>query len=631
MKILLVAVNAKYIHTNLAVYSLRAYTNEYKRNVVIAEFTINHYAEDILKEIYKEQADVIAFSCYIWNIDIIIQVMEELRKVQPKVKIWFGGPEVSYDSRECLIKHKELDGIMIGEGEKTFLELLQYYIGENKELEQIPGLAYKLSAKRTAVEADEPYHLPDLNDTKAINIDAINYLNVTNDTDDLNVSNDTDDLNVLNDSKAINNITITPVRQPLSLDEIPFPYEDMEIFKNKIIYYESSRGCPFSCSYCLSSIDKRVRLRSVTLVKEELKIFLDYKVPQVKFVDRTFNCNKIHANEIWKFLKENDNGVTNFHFEISADLLDEEELKLLGSLRPGQIQLEIGVQSTNPETITAIHRKMDLNRLAKNVMKVHESKNIHQHLDLIAGLPYEGIDSFAKSFHDVYLLKPDQLQLGFLKVLKGSLMEEEVQAYGIVHQNNPPYEVLFTKYLSYSEVLTIKGVCEMVEVYYNSGQFQYAIRFLEHFFPFSFYLYQEIFQFYEKNGLNQAGHSRMKRYEILLDFYEELMLKLNLLKIKNDLSAVFKEILIVDLYLREDLRSRPSFAQNQNNQKSSREEYEHYELHKKNAHIEHFSYDIFASCETGQPVKEDLTIIFDYSNRDPLNNSAKIMIHKDKC
>lgn len=580
MKILLVAVNAKYIHSNLAVYSLKAYAKKYEDYIRIAEYTINHNPQDILKSIYKEQADVIAFSCYIWNIDLITQLIGELKKLQPEARIWFGGPEVSYDSRQCLMRNKELDGVMIGEGEKTFLELAQYYIEGNKKLEQIDGLAFKTSARETG------------------------------------------DL-----SGQENDITETTKRQPMSLDEIPFPYEDMEKFKNKIIYYESSRGCPFSCSYCLSSIDKSVRLRSLSFVKVELKRFLDEKIPQVKFVDRTFNCNKKHAMEIWKFLKENDNGITNFHFEISADILDEEELNLISDLRPGQIQLEIGVQSTNEATIAAIHRRMDFNRLAENVTKIHGNNNIHQHLDLIAGLPYEGFDSFRKSFNEVYALKPDQLQLGFLKVLKGSMMEEEASAYGIVHQSKPPYEVLFTKYLSYPELLKIKGVCDMTEIYYNSGQFLYSIQFLEHYFDTPFHMYQDLFQFYENNGLDQAAHSRIKRYEILLDFFDEVMIRLDSQMDKEDIKAVFREILILDLYLREDLRSRPSFAA-AITEHNKREEYEHYNLHKKNVHIEHFAYDIFEACNNGHPVKGELTVIFDYSDRNPLNNSAKLMIYK---
>ncbi|HWT27063.1 MAG TPA: B12-binding domain-containing radical SAM protein, partial [Mobilitalea sp.] len=517
------------------------------------------------------------FSCYIWNIEMITRVMVELKKVRPEAKIWFGGPEVSYDPDQCLKSYKELDGVIVGEGEQTFLELMNYYVGASGTLEQIHGLAFKSSARFSQAKED---------------------------VDD--------------------GFTMTPVRLPISLDAIPFPYEDMKQFKNKIIYYESSRGCPFTCSYCLSSIDRQVRLRNTDLVKEELEIFLNYQVPQVKFVDRTFNCNKKHAMEIWRFLKEHDNGVTNFHFEISADILDDEEIELLSTLRPGQVQFEIGVQSTNENTVTAIHRKMDLNKLARNVARIHEGANIHEHLDLIAGLPLEDFESFEKSFNDVYRMAPDQLQLGFLKVLKGSLMEEECMKYGIVYRDKAPYEVLYTKQLAYSEVLKIKGVCDMTEVYYNSGQFQYAVKYLEHFFDSPFGLYQALSNYYEEKKYDILAHSRIRRYEILLDFYEDKVLELSNTEDRKELSLVFKEILVTDVYLREDIKTRPRFALNPP-EKNVSEVLEQYGVDRKAAHVEHFTYDILASCETERSVKKDYRMIFDYSMRDPLNKSAKLI------
>lgn len=569
MKILLVAVNAKYIHSNLAVYSLRAYAKEYEDVIELAEFTINHSTEDILKGIYQQQADVIAFSCYIWNIDLISKVIVELKKVQPAIKIWFGGPEVSYDARQCLETHKELDGIIIGEGEQIFLELTGYYVDRKKELSEISGLAFRDSA---------------------------------------------------------NSITITSDRPLLSLEEIPFPYTQVETFRNKIIYYESSRGCPFSCSYCLSSIDKRVRLRDTELVKRELKFFFDYKVLQVKFVDRTFNCNKKHAMDIWRFIKEQDNGITNFHFEISADLLGEEEIEFLATLRPGQVQLEIGVQTTNPDTLAIIHRKTDFDKLSNNVRRIQAVRNIHQHLDLIAGLPLEDYTSFANSFNEVYRLKPDQLQLGFLKVLKGSGMEEESKNYGIVHQGTPPYEVLFTDQLPYPDLLRLKGVREMVEAYYNSGQFTYSILFLEHFFQTPMLLYQALDDYYRRKWLDQLAHNRSRRYEILLDFYREIVLILKMEEEKADFTALFLEILVLDLYLREDMKSRPQFVGNIRKPKNSYEIYDTLGIDRDYAHMEYFNYDVFASCETGQPVKKDMLLVFDYSNRDILNKAAKLII-----
>ena len=367
MKILLAACNAKYIHSNLAVYDLKAYSSDYDEHVILREYTINQPKDEILKDIYSSGADVVCFSCYIWNISFVRELIRDLVKILPKTAFWAGGPEVSYDAEKFLTEMPEMTGVMVGEGEKTFHDLLEFYIDGKDSLEEVSGIAYRTG------------------------------------------------------DKIIHN----GWRELMDLSAIPFVYEQLEKFENRIIYYESSRGCPFSCSYCLSSIDKKLRFRDLELVKKELQFFLDHRVPQVKFVDRTFNCKHEHAMTIWKYILEHDNGVTNFHFEISADLLREEEMELMSQMRPGLIQLEIGVQSTNPETIRAIHRHMDLKKLEHCVNRVHSFRNIHQHLDLIAGLPYEDYDTFHQSFNDVYQMKPDQLQLGFLKVLKGSLMQKE--------------------------------------------------------------------------------------------------------------------------------------------------------------------------------------------------------------
>lgn len=568
MKILLVAVNAKYIHSNLAVYSLRKYAGKYADDIKIKELTINHLEEDILKEIYREKADVVAFSCYIWNIDIITRITAELRKVEKNLKIWYGGPEVSYDAFQCLTANPVLDGIMIGEGEQTFLELVEYYTQGTGKLEDIKGLAFR---------------------------------------------------------KADGNIHITPVRELISLDQIPFPYEDIKDFTNRIIYYESSRGCPFSCSYCLSSIDKSVRLRSMELVTKELKFLLDARVPQVKFVDRTFNCNKKHAMDIWKFIKDNDNNITNFHFEISADLLTEEEIEFLSALRPGQVQLEIGVQSTNPETIKAIHRRADFEKIKYNVARVREARNIHQHLDLIAGLPFEDVSSFEKSFNEVYRMKPDQLQLGFLKVLKGSSMETESEDYGITYRSSPPYEVLFTKYISYEDILRIKGISDMVEIYYNSTQFTYSMGFLEHFYQSPFLLYRDISEFYEKKGFAELAHSRIKRYELLLDFYRDKFPGESGSKEGQNRTELFTELLILDLYLRENLKTRPGFAPVKPVKGSIREICEQFHKDHRLVHIEQFKYDVITSVQNRKAIRKDTALLFDYSLRDPLSKAATVI------
>lgn len=387
----------------------------------------------------------------------------------------------------------------------------------------------------------------------------------------------------------------------MDLSRVPFVYKDLEDFQNRIIYYESSRGCPFACSYCLSSVDKKLRFRDLELVKRELQFFIDNKVPQVKFVDRTFNCKHDHAVSIWKYIKEHDNGITNFHFEISADLLNEEELELMSDMRPGLIQLEIGVQSTNPQTIKAIRRTMNFEKLAGIVNRIHSFGNIHQHLDLIAGLPYEDYNSFRKSFNDVYALKPQQLQLGFLKVLKGSFMKEMSEEYGIVHKEQEPYEVLSTRWLSYRDVLKLKTVENMVEIYYNSGQFQNTLKYVEGFFEDSFSLYERLGEFYETKGYSSVSHTRMRRYEILLEF---------LRTVEGVSEETVSDRMICDLYLRENLKSRPSFARDQKSCEKAIWEYRRMKKIPKTAHIE-----ILA---------DNRVLLFDYTNRDRLTNNASV-------
>ena len=541
MKILLAACNAKYIHSNLAVYDLKAYSSDYDEHVILKEYTINQPKDEILKDIYSSGADVVCFSCYIWNISFVRELIRDLVKILPKTAFWAGGPEVSYDTEKFLTEMPEMTGVMVGEGEKTFHDLLEFYIDGKDSLEEISGIAYRTG------------------------------------------------------DKIIHN----GWRELMDLSAIPFVYEHLEKFENRIIYYESSRGCPFSCSYCLSSIDKKLRFRDLELVKIELQFFLDHRVPQVKFVDRTFNCKHEHAMTIWKYILEHDNGVTNFHFEISADLLREEEMELMSQMRPGLIQLEIGVQSTNPETIRAIHRHMDLKKLEHCVNRVHSFRNIHQHLDLIAGLPYEDYDTFHQSFNDVYQMKPDQLQLGFLKVLKGSLMQKEAEVYGIVYKEKEPYEVLSTNWLTYGEVLKLKMVESMVEVYYNSGQFWHTLEYLVPFEKDAFTFYEKLGSFYEKKGYSEISHSRMRRYEILLEYLQE----------ETDVpTEVAAQKMLYDLYLREKLKKRPVFAPDQKQYETAVWNYRKNNQVSKTAHIEVF--------ENGT------VILFDYEKRDPLSKNA---------
>lgn len=575
MKLLLAAVNAKYIHSNLAVYSMKAYCRAFAEHIELAEYTINQQEDEILKDLYRKKPEILCFSCYIWNISFIKELIHNVKKILPDTVIWAGGPEVSYDAEQFLEEMPEVFGVMCGEGEETFRELTQYYVNLERNIE-----------KGTELEK----------------IDGI----------------------VFRKGKEIQK---TAPRAILDMDTLVFPYQDMELFHHRIIYYESSRGCPFSCSYCLSSIDKKLRFRSTKLVKQELQFFLDNQVPQVKFVDRTFNCKKEHALEIWRYIQEHDNQVTNFHFEIAADLLTEEEIALIHTMRPGLIQLEIGVQSTNEDTIREIRRKTSFEKISQKVRQVQAGKNVHQHLDLIAGLPLEGYDSFRKSFDDVYGLRPQQLQLGFLKVLKGSYMYEKREEYGCVYKQREPYEVLSTNWLSYGEICRLKGIEDMVEVYYNSGQFTRTIEALEKEFSDAFAMYEALADFYEKKGYFGISHTRIRRYEILLEFLEE--------QGKEDL-AYFRERMVFDLYARENLKTRPVWAgeqklykeQIQNFYRKEAEEprllrqyggYQPRQLEKM-THLEVFTYDVLSQKrEKGQ-----YPVLFDYKERSPLTHDARV-------
>ncbi len=563
MKIFLTAINAKYIHSNLAVYSLRAYAKDYQDQIVIGEYTINNRVDYILEQIYKAKPDVLCFSCYIWNMDYVEELITEYHKLCPEVPIWVGGPEVSYEVETFLAEHPQVTGVMIGEGERTFKQLCRYYVNRTGSLEEIRGIAFR-----------------DQDSGKTI---------------------------------------FTPVQEPMNMSDIPFCYDHIENFENRIIYYESSRGCPFNCSYCLSSIDKKLRFRDIELVKKELAFFIEKKVPQVKFVDRTFNCRHDHAMEIWRFVKEHDNGITNFHFEISADLLNEEELALIHDMRPGLIQLEIGVQSTNEITIREIHRTMKLELLKDIVRKIQSGENIHEHLDLIAGLPYEDYATFAKSFDEIYALKPNQLQLGFLKVLKGSYMYEHAAEYEIVYHAKTPYEVMKTKWLSFDDVLKIKQVEEMLEVYYNSGQFEITMKVMEPLFESAFAMFQGFGAFYEEKGYFGMSHSRIRRAEILLEFMREQ-------KSGDAVLQMLEESLTFDLYYRENCKSRPFWAPSP---AEFKEQTRYYCKNGVKSHVEPFHYRFpekskKALNEIPARLKQPVYMLFDYENRDPLDHQAHV-------
>ena len=574
MKFLLAAINAKYIHSNLGVYSLKAYAKQEcqcpEAVIEIGEYTINHQMDSILKDIFLKKPDVVGFSCYIWNISYVLTLARDLQKVLPHVEIWLGGPEVSYRAEALLKEEPHIRGIMMGEGEETFAELVSAYEGGNwEQLFAIAGTAVHQQGE----------------------------------------------------------IVINPMRPPLDMNRIPFVYDNLEQYEHRIIYYESSRGCPFSCSYCLSSIDKSVRFRDLQLVKAELDFFLEHRVPQVKFVDRTFNCKKSHSMAIWHHILDHDNGITNFHFEVSGDILDEEELELLSRMRPGLVQLEIGVQSTNSQTISEIHRTMDLGKLKEVVRRINGFGNIHQHLDLIAGLPYEDYESFTQSFHEVYEMEPEQLQLGFLKVLSGSYMELQKGTYGLRYSGQPPYEVLSTSWLSYGDIVKLKAVEEMVEVYYNSSQYRNTLKLLEKEFDNPFFMFEQLAKYYEEQKLFGISHNRLARYEILHDFICRKVTQ------SEEKQQQFVRCLMYDLYLRENVKSRPAFAPDQTSYKGMIKEFFMEEAVRPRYLKGYEQYDSRQMSKIAhlEVMNDGTAVLFDYLNRDPLtyNGTAYVILGED--
>lgn len=596
MKVLLAAINAKYIHSNLGIYSLKTYGEKMLKEwglaeqveISLAEYTINHQMEQILQDIYKRKPDVIGFSCYIWNISYVKMILADIKKVLPDVKIWAGGPEVSYHAEAFLKEEPAVDLVMMGEGEITFAHFLKALL-EGEALKQVPGLMLR------------------------------------------------------NDDGTF---TDTGFRQVMDMSQFPFPYAfmDMKELEHRIIYYESSRGCPFSCAYCLSSIDKKLRFRSLDLVLPELEWFLQAKVPQVKFVDRTFNCKKSHAMAIWQYIRDHDNGITNFHFEIAADLLDKDELDLLSTMRPGLVQLEIGVQSTNEKTLETIRRKTDIGEIRQITAAINSWHNIHQHLDLIAGLPWEDIESFKKSFNDVYKMEPEQLQLGFLKVLKGSYMEELIPDCDLLYSTAPPYEVLQTKWLSYGDVLELKDIEEMTEVHYNSRQFTCTLKELEKEFNTPYEMFSFMAGYYNKNHLSGISHSRIARYEILWKMIQMKLEKSGKYETHKNCESheirgteenagisgkleLYRDLLMIDLYLRENVKSRPTFARDLSSSKDFVREF----FQREEKTPEHLSgYEGYDSRQMAkmahlEPLRDGTYLLFDYKRRDPLSNNAWIL------
>lgn len=572
MKTMLVAINAKYIHSNPAIYCLKSYSGSYGEDIILGEYTINNLIDHIVDDIYEKKPDFIGFSTYIWNVEYVMKAACELRKLLPDCKMWFGGPEVTYNAVFLMKKYSFIDGIMCGEGEDIFLNVLKYYKGDLTKLQEIKGIVFR----------DEEGNIRDnSSDTNG------NYCSIKN----------------------------------INMSDIPFIYNNVENFENRIIYYESSRGCPFSCSYCLSSVDKTIRFRDINLVIKELGIFLEKKVKQVKFVDRTFNCKKSHAMTILKYIGEHDNGVTNFHFEVAADLMDDDEIALIKTFRPGLIQLEIGIQSVNDRTITEINRKMNLDKVKYVVSEINKGKNVLQHLDIIAGLPYEGLEDFKRSFNETYAMRPAELQLGFLKVLSGSVMKEKAEEYGLVYRDYPPYEVLYTKWITHDEICELKEVEEALEVYYNSMQYKNTMTYMETFFHNPYEMYREISLYYKnKKNIKGSQYSRQDRYNILYNFFESIC--------SDEKSRhIMAQIMTYDIYLRENAKKRPFFAGDTKKDKKSL--YELYRVADKNRnekyiHLEHFDIDILRYSNENVIEYRDMYLMFDYSVRNPINNDALV-------
>lgn len=643
MKFLLTAINAKYIHSNPGVYSLKMFAESkgaaqavqgdqnpwedglpcvplggekqeehgpyagvtektaresHSMQVEIAEYTINNQMELILEDIYRRKPDMVGISCYIWNIAYALDLVRDIHKVLPDTDIWLGGPEVSYDAPQLLVREPEVFGVMKGEGEEMFAALLECYRTLGCTVRSLGWNEQKNVAAESVADSGRLPELQDRPETARVseisgNARVSAFWHCMSQVAGLTYHG------------ADGIICDQPIRPVMDMSRIPFLYPSLKGFENRIVYYESSRGCPFSCSYCLSSIDKSVRFRDLKLVLPELDFFLEKRVPQVKFVDRTFNAKKSHAMAIWKHILEHDNGVTNFHFEITADLLDEEELELISRMRPGLIQLEIGVQSTNTETIRAIRRKMDLKRLRYVVERINAGKNVHQHLDLIAGLPFEDYESFGRSFNEVYSMEPEQFQLGFLKVLKGSYMHDMVEEYGLKYRGKAPYEVLSTKWLPYSDVLRLKGVEDMVEVYYNSRQFLRTLKLFEQEFESAFAMYEYMAQYYDEQHLTGLNHSRLARYEIFHDLIGQ--------KVEPEQMGVFEDALMCDLYFRENAKSRPSFALPQAPYKE--------ELRRMVPELRTLGIQVHAEV-----LRSGEVLLFDYREKDRLNHNAKLTV-----
>ncbi|ELC8441526.1 DUF4080 domain-containing protein [Clostridium perfringens] len=549
MKILLTAINSKYIHSNLAVRYLKAFTKDLDFQGDIKEFSINDRVENILEGIIEEKPEVVAFSCYIWNMEFVNRLAELIKLVDPKIEILYGGPEVSYEGKEFLENHPG-EYVIVGEGEKTFREFVLYKLGEGK-VEDIKGLNYK------------------------------------------------------KDGKVFEN----PPRPEMDMNELIFPYTYEEDINNKIVYYEASRGCPFKCKYCLSSVMHGVRFLDVERVKKELKYFMERGLKLVKFVDRTFNCNREYTVELLKYLSEQDTD-TRFHFEVAADLLTDEQIEILNNSPKGRFQLEVGVQTTNNEVLHNINRYITYENIKEKVLKVAAGKNVMQHLDLIAGLPGEDLESFKKSFNDVHAIRPDEIQLGFLKLLKGSSMREEAEKWGIVYSPYAPYEIIRSNNISYEELLLLKKVEAMVDKYYNSCKFNNVIKFFLNIYEKPFDFYYDLAMFFEEKGNFKRSIGNVEYYKILLDFYIE--------KLQGKDESLLKEVLKFDYLCFNKKRWLPDFlirTITKEDEQRIKDSFDR-QMPFKKSHVEKFELDIINYIKNGEIKFGPKYIIFDEMNFD---------------
>lgn len=553
MEILLTAINSKYIHSNLAVRYLKEYTRDINYQCKIKEFSINDRLEKVFENIMEQKPDIVAFSCYIWNIEYIRKLAKLIKTLDESIEILYGGPEVSYDSEYFLLNNPG-DYLIEGEGEETFREFVQWKI-ENKNCNElnIKGL-YQKSEDR-----------------------------------------------VIYGGK----------RLQMNFEKVVFPYRDKDNLENKIVYYESSRGCPFNCKYCLSSTNEGVRFLSAERVKRELKFFMNKRVRLIKFVDRTFNCNHKFSMKIWKFLIESETDAT-FHFEISADILKDEEIELLRTAPKGRIQLEIGVQTTNDDILKNINRNIKFNDIKDKVLKLKKNKNIKQHLDLIAGLPGEGYERFKKSFNDLYSIKPEEIQLGFLKLLKGSAMRLEAEKWGMVYSPYAPYEILKTDNLSYEEILKLKRVEAMVDKYYNSDKFENILKYFVHKFENSFDFYYSLGNFFKKKGYFDRNISSSDYYKVFLEY--------NCEELGGENSNII-EIIKFDYLKFNKKKWIPSFLNRCIDKAAEKEirnklKQEGVFIKEQNFHIEKFNIDILKYQSEGKIEKEEKYVIFHESDVD---------------